>query len=103
MLIKKKSEVQEKIDSDKWNKQKNEKIKAQTVKTAQKHLNERNSMKKKIEIEIEVLRKEKAAALEKTIHKYKNRKYDLDTQQKQERLYNENVNLFRASKAIFNK
>jgi len=97
-IIRKKIEVQEKIDSDKWNKEKNEKIKSQTVKTAQKHLIEKNSLKKKVEIEIEVMKKEKARGLETIIHKYKNRKFDLEKQQKQEKQLNENPNSLKASK-----
>ena len=97
-MIKKKSDIQEKIDSEKWNKEKNEKIKSQTVKTAQKHLIEKNSLKKKVEIEIEVMKKEKGAGLETLVHKYKNRKFDLELQQKQEKLLNDNANLFKASK-----
>ncbi len=82
---------------DKWNREKNEKIKSQTVKTAQKHLVEKNSLKKKSEIELEVLKKEKNVAYEKILHKYKNRKLDLELQQKQEKIHTENVNLFKAS------
>ncbi len=68
------------------------------MKTAQKHLIEKNSLKKKVEIEIEVMKKEKASGLETLVHKYKNRKFDLELQQKQEKLLNDNNNLFKASK-----
>jgi hypothetical protein len=85
---------------EKWNREKNEKIKAQTVKTAQKHLVEKNSLKKKNDIELEVLKKEKTLAYEKILHKYKNRKLDLELQQKQEKVHTENVNLYKASKQL---
>lgn len=99
-VIQKKIEALEKKDSEKWNKEKNDKIKSQTVKTAQKHLIEKNAMKKKIEIELEVMKKEKDYGLEIIVHKYKNRKFDLEKQQKQEKLLNENANLLKASKFI---
>ena len=97
-IIKKKCEAIEKTDSEKWNKEKNEKIKSQTVKTAQKHLVEKNSLRKKIEIELEVMKREKTAALEVIIHKFRNRKLDLDCQQRLERSLNEHSNLLKASK-----
>lgn len=97
-IIRKKLDVQEKIDSEKWNKEKNDKIKSQTVKTAQKHLVEKNTLKKKVETEIEIMKKEKAKGLETIIHKYKNRKFDLEKQQKQEKSLNDNNNLLKASK-----
>ena len=100
-MIRKKLDLQGTIDAEKWNKDKNEKIKFQTVKTAQKHLVEKNSLKKKVEIEIEVMKKEKNSGLSTVIHKYKNRKYDLDLQQKQEKLLTENNNFFKASNIIF--
>ena len=61
---------------------------------------EKNAVQKKIEIELEVLKKEKSASFDKLIHKYKNRKLDLDIQQKQEKIYNDNLNLYRASKFL---
>ena len=47
------------------------------------------------------MKKEKAAALDVIIHKYKNKKMDLDCQQRQERSLNEHTNLLKASKKYF--
>ena len=46
------------------------------------------------------MKKEKAAALEVIIHKYRNKKLDLDGQQKQEKSLYENSNLLKASKKL---
>lgn len=62
---------------------------------------EKNSLKTKIEIEIEVMKKERDQGLHTIIHKYKNRKIDLDMQQKTERILTENENIFKASKVNF--
>lgn len=48
------------------------------------------------------MKKEKARGLETIIHKYKNRKFDLEKQQKQEKLLSDNNNLLKASKTTFN-
>jgi hypothetical protein len=98
LLIKRKSEALEKLDSERFSKGKSEKIKSESVKTANKHLLEKNALKKKIEIEFEVMKKQRQQGMEKINHKYKNRKFDLEVQQKQEKLLNENTNLMRASK-----
>jgi hypothetical protein len=102
-LIKKKAEEVERKDTEKWNKEKTDKIKSQSVKTAQKQLNEKNALRKKIDIQLEVMRKEKDSGIERILHKYKNRKFDLEMQQKQEKLMNENNNLYKASKIFFLK
>ena len=98
VLIKKKLDSLNKIDSEKFNKDKYEKIKSQSVKTANKHMNEKNSLRKKIEIEYEVMKKEKQVQLEKLLLKYKNRKTELENQQRQEMLYIEKERLLKASK-----
>lgn len=64
IIIRNKAEKIEKEDTIKFNKDKTEKIKAQSLKTANKHLNEKNAFRKKIEIEYEVLKKEKEIAIE---------------------------------------
>lgn len=96
-LIKKKAENLEKTDTEGFNKTKTEKIKSQSVKTAHKHLVEKNSLKKKIEIEFEVMKKQRQEGLEQINHKFKNRKFDLEQQQKQEKLLSENNNVMKAS------
>jgi hypothetical protein len=66
--------------------------------TAQKHLQEKTVLKKKkIEIEYEVLKKEKEKNIENIVNKYKNRKLDLGLQHKQDWIFLENANLFKAS------
>ena len=57
MLVKKKCEEIEVEDTDRFNKEKTEKIKSQSIKTANKHLNEKNALKKKIELEYEEMKK----------------------------------------------
>jgi uncharacterized protein with gpF-like domain len=72
------------------------------LKTAQKHLQEKTVLKKKIEIEYEVLKKEKEKTIENIVNKYKNRKLDLGLQHKQDWIFLENANLLKASKFLFN-
>ncbi len=93
----KKMEGIEKVEMEKFNKVKTDKVKSETVKTAQKHLAEKNTLKKKIENEIEMVRKEKDDGLEIILHKYRNRKIDLEMQQKQEKILSDNPNMLKAS------
>jgi hypothetical protein len=99
--IKKKIDEVEKFDNDKFNKDKYDKIKSESVRTANKHMNEKASLRKKIEIEFEVLKKERQTNLEKLLLKYKNRKAELENQQKQELNFLTNENLLKKSKLIF--
>ena len=71
MYIKKKREKIEIEDTERFNKEKTEKIKSQSLKTANKHLNEKNALKKKIELEFEELKKDKQKKLEVLILKFK--------------------------------
>lgn len=96
--IKKKIDEVEKFDNDKFNKDKYDKIKSESVRTANKHMNEKASLRKKIEIEFEVLKKERQTNLEKLLLKYKNRKAELENQQKQELNFLTNENLLKKSK-----
>jgi hypothetical protein len=100
ILIKKKREKVEIEDTERFNKEKTEKIKSQSLKTANKHLNEKNALKKKIELEFEELKKEKQKKLEILILKFKNKKAELEIQQKMETHITDNKNLFKASKTI---
>jgi hypothetical protein len=95
--LKRKLEELDKIDTEKFNKDKYEKIKSESVKTANKHMNEKNALRKKIEIEFEVLKKERQLHLERLLLKYKNRKNELENQQKQELNYLDNENLLKKS------
>ena len=96
--LKKRLEELERADTEKFNKDKYEKIKSESVKTANKHTNEKVALRKKIEMEFEVLKKERQFNLEKLLLKYKNRKVELENQQKQELVYLENENLLKKSK-----
>lgn len=100
-LLKKKLEEMDKADTEKFNKEKYEKIKAQSVKTANKHMAEKAALRKKVEIGYELMKKERQQAMEKLLLKYKNRKTELDNQQKQELFYLENDNILKKSKFTF--
>lgn len=98
-LLKKQIESMDKFDTEKFNKDKYEKIKSQSVKTANKHMAEKANLRKKVEIGYEMLKKARQAEMEKLLLKYKNRKTELDNQQKQEIVYIENENLLKKSKS----
>jgi hypothetical protein len=84
-VIKKKIENLEKQDFDKFNQQKTEKIKSKSIKTANKHLLEKNALKQKIESELELIKKQQQAEMTVIVNKYRNRKYELELQQKNEK------------------
>lgn len=96
MLIKKKCEMLDKIDTDRFNQEKTEKIKSQSIKTANKHLNEKNALKKKIEMEFEELKIRKNNLTTTLYLKYKNRKAELESQHKTESMLCENKNMLKA-------
>lgn len=96
--LKRKLEELERADTDKFNKEKYEKIKSESVKTANKHMTEKTALRKKIETEFEILKKERQTNLERLLLKYKNRKGELENQQKQELNFLENENLLKKSK-----
>lgn len=84
-IIKKKKEEQKQKDTDKWNKDKTEKIKNQVIQKSNKHINEKNVLKKKFEVELNLLRMEKQKDLQHLDKKFHNKKQELDLQQKSER------------------
>lgn len=96
LLIKKQCETLEKYDAEKFNKDTSERIKSQSIKTANKHLNEKNVFKKKIELDYEEARKRKEEEIQVLILKFRNRKTDLENQQKNENLLCENNNKLKA-------
>lgn len=98
--MKKKIENIEKLDNIKFNKDKTDKVKAQSMKVLKHQLNEKNALKMKIEAEYESLKKQRKTIFEYLINKFKNRKFELDLQQKQEKILTDNKNLFKASKFI---
>jgi hypothetical protein len=99
-LMKKQLDTMDKFDTEKFNKEKYEKIKSQSVRTANKHMAEKNALKKKIEINLEIMRKDRQKNLEKLLLKYKNRKTELDNQQKQEIVFLDNEKLLKKSKNL---
>lgn len=99
MYVKKMCEEIEIEDTERFNREKTEKIKSQSIKTANKHLNEKNALKKKIELEYEELRIEKQQQTEILVLKFKNKKNELEIQQKMENTVTENKNLYKASKS----
>jgi hypothetical protein len=62
---------------------------------------ERNALKQKLDTEYEMMKKQKDEETQKLIHKYKNRKMDLELQHNQERNLSENESLLKASILIF--
>jgi len=70
------------------------------MKILKQQLNEKNALKMKIETEYELLKKQRKSVFESLINKFKNRKFELDLQQKQEKLLSENQNLLKASKIL---
>jgi len=55
----------------------------------------------KIEAEFELMKKQRKLNFENLFNKYKNRKYELNLQQKQEKTLTVNNNLFKASMIFF--
>jgi hypothetical protein len=96
-IVKKKIENIEKIDIEKFTKEKSEKVKAFSSKIYKQQLNEKNALKMKIEAELELMKKQRKLNFENLFNKYKNRKYELNMQQKQEKTLTVNNNLFKAS------
>lgn len=88
----------ERNETEKHNKERNEKMKTKTEQLAQKQNLERNALKQKLDIEYEIMKKEKNDEMGKIVLKYKNRKIDLEAQQKQEKYLAENENQLKASK-----
>jgi len=100
-LVKKKLENIEKADNLRFNKEKTEKVKAQSMKILKHQLNEKNALKMKIEAEYELMKKQRKTSFENLINKFKNRKFELELQQKQEKLLFENENILKASKIYY--
>ncbi len=84
MILKRKCEQLEMVDSDKFNYDKTNKIKSQSIKTAKQHINEKNNLKQKLELEFEELKKRKDIDINTLILKFRNRKHELDSQHKVE-------------------
>ena len=96
MLIKKQCDTLDQLDTNKFNQEKTEKIKSQSIKTANKHLNEKNALKKRIELEYEELKKKKQTEIQVIVLKYKNKKNELENQHKLENYLNDNTKKLKA-------
>jgi hypothetical protein len=99
-FVKVKADNLQKIETDKYFMERNDKIRAKSEALASKQMLERNALKQKYETEYEMLKKEKEDEGLKLISKFKKKKLDLEMQQKQEKNLNENENLMKASKII---
>jgi hypothetical protein len=99
-LIKKKADSLEKEDSEKWSKEKNDKVGTNSDNLRSKQLTELKALRKKLDIQNEVLRKERDTGFHTILHRFKNKKFDLEKQQKKEKTLSENENWNKASKFI---
>jgi hypothetical protein len=100
-LIKTKCDAMERAELEKHNKDRNEKFKNKTDQLNQKHNLERSALKQKLDTEYDMMRKQKEDETIKITLKYKNRKMDLELQQKQEKNLTDNENMLKASKNDF--
>jgi hypothetical protein len=98
--IKTKCDIMESKETEKYHKERNEKIRNKSEQLAAKQFLEKNALKQKLDKEFDELKKEKESELEKIFHKFKNRRLDLELQQKHEKVLSENVNLLKASNSI---
>lgn len=88
----------EDLEIDKFNKERNEKIKIRADQLEHRHHLEKSALKQKLDGEYETLKKMKEDEAQKLIQKFKIRKRELELQQKQEKNLQENYNLANASK-----
>ena len=98
ILVKKLKDEIEIEDTKRFNKYKTDKIKRESLNTANKHIFEKNLLKKKIESEYEELKKDKEREVQILVLKFKNKKSELELQQKMESHIKENKNLFKQIK-----
>lgn len=97
-LIKKKCEEIEAEDTNRFQKEKTEKINSHTLKNMNKLSNIKNAMKQKLDLEFNEITKEKQIQLDILIQKYKNKKAELEIQHKMENNVTNNSNLMKLSK-----
>lgn len=89
IIVKKQKELQRQRDIDKWNNEKNDKIKLEAIAKSNRHLIEKEAFKGKNEFELELLKKNKMDDIKKIQKKYQNKKLDLDIQMRIERMAND--------------
>jgi hypothetical protein len=97
-LIKKKADAYERQDAENWTKEKTDKVGTNSDNLRVKQSGELKALEKKLATQLEVLRKERDAGFHVILHRYKNKKFELEKQQKKERLLTENESLNKASK-----
>ena len=99
-LTKKKADAMEKEDSEKWNKEKSDKVGTNSENLRSKQLSEHRALLKKLDIQNEVLKKERDTGFHTILHRFKNKKFDLEKQHKKELTLGLNDNWNKASKFI---
>ncbi len=97
-FLKTKCNQLEKKETEKFIKERNDKIRAKSEALAHKHTLEKNALRQKLDTELEVLNKVKEDEIASTVLKFKNKKMDLDKQQKTELNLSKNSNLMKQSK-----
>jgi hypothetical protein len=102
-FIKLKCDAMEKSENEKYNKERNDKIKIKVDQLIYKQNLEKNALKQKLDTEYEMMKKMKEDENHKIYIKFKNRKADLEAQHKQEKFLRENENMLKASKILFYK
>ena len=75
-LTKKKADAMEKEDSEKWNKEKSDKVGTNSENLRSKQLSEHRALLKKLDIQNEVLKKERDTGFHTILHRFKNKKFD---------------------------
>lgn len=89
-VVKSKCDILERKELEKYNKDRNDKIRIKSEQLAQKHILEKNGLKQKVDSEYDEMSSMKTQDYSKLMLKYKNRKLDLEIQQKGERNAREN-------------
>ena len=101
--IKKKVDNKERDDSERWSREKNEKVNNVSDNLKAKQNLEYNALRQKIDTQSDVLRKEREQGFNIILNKFKNRKFELEIQQKKAKYYAENESQNKASKYLFNQ
>jgi hypothetical protein len=96
-IVQKKAEKLGNLNLEKWNKIRNDKIRAQITKLTTMQNNEKNTFRAKYDTEFDMLNKERQMGLNSINHKFKNRKQELLLQHKQEWIMFDNFKLHKAS------
>ena len=96
--FKKKVDNKERDDSERFDREKNEKVMTVTENLKAKQALEVNALRQKIDTQSEVLRKEKEHGFGNILNKFKNKKFELELQQKKALFYAGNESAEKASK-----